>query len=62
MNWFLGILCTLLSTGLLAWIAYNLFIETLPAAEGRSPIPALIFSALLLYVGITRLRKALRTK
>lgn len=43
----------LMGVGLLGWVGYNLFIERLPATQGRSPVPALVFSAGLLYVGVT---------
>lgn len=33
------------------WIAYNLLIERQPEAEGTSPLPAIIFSGALFYVG-----------
>ncbi len=46
-----GVLLILLGLALGGWVFYNLFIEMQPAAEGRSPIPALIFMAGLLYLG-----------
>ncbi len=35
----------------LAWIGYNLFVNTLPAAKGRNPIVPILVSALFIYVG-----------
>ena len=36
---------------LLGWIGYNLFIERLPATQGRNPLPAVILSFACLGVG-----------
>lgn len=38
-----------------AWIAYNLLIETLPAAQGRSPTPAIALAIFLIYMGVKAL-------
>jgi hypothetical protein len=46
-----GFVLILLGVGLLGWLGYNFFIEMQPVAEGRSPIPPLIFSAALIGVG-----------
>lgn len=53
-----GVLMLLMAVVLLGWIGYNLFIETLPEAEGRNPIWALTFSAGLIYVGQKWVRAA----
>ncbi len=37
---------------LAGWIFYNLFVERLPATQGRDPRPAIIFSAFLIPMGI----------
>ncbi len=52
----LGVFMLLLAAALLAWVGYNLSIERLPAAEGRSPVPALLFVAGLAYVGFRWVR------
>jgi hypothetical protein len=41
----------LIGLALLGWIAYNLFVERLPQAKGRSPLLALVLSAGAIYVG-----------
>ena len=46
-----GVLLILLGLSLAGWIFYNTFIEMQPAAEGRSPLPALVFVVGLLYLG-----------
>ena len=56
MSKLLGILCLLLGSALAVWIAYNLLVERQEAAKGLNPIPALLFSAGLLYVGVKRVR------
>jgi hypothetical protein len=48
---FLGLLIALFGAVLVGWIAYNLFIERLPAAQGRNPIPAALVAAGCLFVG-----------
>ena len=53
-NGYLGIF---IGISLLSWLGYNYFIEMLPAAEGKNPIPALIISILSLYFGIKYLKK-----
>jgi len=52
-NGYLGIFIGL---GLLSWIGYNYFIEMLPAAEGKSPVPALLVSVVSIYFGVKYLR------
>jgi hypothetical protein len=47
----LGVILFLMGLTLLCWVGYNLFIERLPEAEGRNPIPAILFTIGLLYVG-----------
>jgi len=44
-------------TVLVCWVGYNLFVERLPATEGLSPVPALVFSAALFYVGVKWVRE-----
>jgi len=40
--------------GMLTWVGYNLFIEMLPAAEGKSPIYPIVIGILFIYAGIKR--------
>jgi hypothetical protein len=51
-----GVLVFLTGLGLLGWILYNLFIERLPEAQGRSPVVPLLVSAAFLYVGFRWMR------
>ncbi|MHB1036641.1 MAG: hypothetical protein ACYC35_18095 [Pirellulales bacterium] len=51
MKRFFGALMILMGIGLGAWIGYNLFVERLPEAQGKSPIPAVIFTVALFTVG-----------
>ena len=46
-----GLFVLLLGLVLLCWVGYNLFVETLPEARGRNPLPAILFSLAFLYVG-----------
>jgi hypothetical protein len=46
-----GVVCLLLATILSCWLGYNLFVERLPAAQGLNPLPALMLTASLFYVG-----------
>ena len=46
-----GFFILLIGLGILGWIAYNYLVEMQPAARGRSPLPALVFSAAAIYVG-----------
>ncbi|MHC4505708.1 MAG: hypothetical protein ACYTFI_20575 [Planctomycetota bacterium] len=46
-----GVVMLLMAAALLGWVGYNVFIKTTEAARGLSPIPALLFSAGLIYVG-----------
>jgi hypothetical protein len=46
-----GVLCLFLAIALSCWIGYNLFVERLPAARGLNPLPALMLTAGLFYVG-----------
>ena len=55
-----GVLLIVLGTGLLSWVSYNLFVDMQPAAEGRNPLPPILFGAAMLVVGVLRLRQALR--
>ena len=41
----------LLGTILVCWVGYNLLIVRQPEAEGSSPLPAVVLSAALFYVG-----------
>ncbi len=56
-----GGLLVLLGVGLLAWLGYNFLIEMQPAAEGRNPIPPTVFAVAMIGIGITRIRRRLRT-
>ena len=60
-DWTFGILCLLLGLSLGCWIAYNLLVEMQPSAEGRNPLPAVVLTALFLYVGVTRIRRGMRS-
>lgn len=56
MRWLFGIVCLLMGTTLAAWIGYNLLVERQPAAEGLNPLPAIVFTAGLFYVGVRQVR------
>ncbi|GEM_PF-2471903 len=51
-----GVFVLLLAAVLLGWIGYNLFVESMPEARGKSLLPALLFVAALIYVGIRWIR------
>lgn len=55
-----GVLCLLIGIGVGGWVAYNYLVEMQPEAEGKTPLPALVLTAVSLYVGVTRTRKAFR--
>lgn len=46
-----GCFILLIGLSILGWIAYNFLVEMQPEARGRSPLPALVFSAAAIYVG-----------
>lgn len=48
----MGALVFLLGVLLAGWIFYNLFIERLPKTQGRSPVPAVLLAAGLIYTGL----------
>ena len=48
----LGIIALLIGVGLLAWIAYNLFVEMQPEAKGRRVIGPVIFAIASIGMGI----------
>ena len=50
-----GLLLVGLGAVLICWVAYNLLIERQPEATG-SPIPAIVFSIALFYVGAQWIR------
>ena len=52
-----GALMLVFGTVLVCWVGDNLFVERLPATEGLSPVPALVFSAALFYVGVKWVRE-----
>lgn len=52
----LGLIIFLLGLGLAGWIFYNLFIERLPETQGRNPLPAIVVSAALVFVGYRWMR------
>jgi hypothetical protein len=56
-----GVLLILLGSGLLAWIAYNLFVEMQPEASGKSPVVPTAFSLLLVGLGVRRLRQQFKS-
>ena len=41
---------------LLGWIAFNMFVEPLPETRGRPVLPGLLFSAGLIYLGLSWIR------
>lgn len=51
-----GAIVLLMGVALAAWIFYNLFIERLPEAQGKSPVGAILLAALFIYVGVMWLR------
>ncbi len=51
-----GVICLVMGLILGSWIGYNLFIEALPATEGRSPVPAIGLTAVFFYVAYSRLK------
>jgi len=51
-----GVFMLMLGVILVCWIGYNFLVEQLPEAQGRSPLPALGFSAALFYVGFNWVR------
>lgn len=53
-----GVILVLIGATLLVWIAYNLFVEMQPEAEGLSPVGPAVFASLLVALGIGRMRKA----
>ncbi len=53
-----GYLGLFMGMGLLSWIGYNYFVEMLPAAQGKNPIPPLLLSAICIYFGIKYLKKS----
>ena len=46
-----GCLILLIGLSILGWIAYDYLVEMQPEARGRTPLPALVFSAATIYVG-----------
>ena len=48
-----GILMMLMGLALLGWVAYSKFIASSSGSQQYSPLPPLVFSAGLLYVGFT---------
>jgi hypothetical protein len=48
---FLGVIIFLFGLILAGWIAYNLFVQRLPEAQGRSPIVPSLVAVGFLYVG-----------
>ena len=52
----LGGLIFFMGAALLLWVGYNLFISMQPEAQGRNPIPAVLVSAGLLFVGAKWIR------
>ena len=53
---FVGFIIFVVGTALAGWIVYSLFIERLPAAQGRNPIPAIALSVGSLFVGYKWMR------
>ncbi len=51
-----GVLVILVGALILGWIGYNYLIEMQPEAQGRNPLPALLFSAAAIFVGIKMFR------
>ena len=59
-DWAFGIVSLLIGLGVGGWIAYNYLVEMQPEAEGRNPILPLLLTAVGIYVGIRRIRRALK--
>ena len=57
-----GVFLLLSGVGLLGWIAFNLFVERQEASEGLNPLPASVFAAALVGVGVMRIRSARRRR
>jgi hypothetical protein len=56
MKRFLGVFVLLFGVLVGAWLVYNLVAGVQPEARGRSPIPAILFTAGAIYVGIKWIR------
>lgn len=57
-----GVLLILLGGVLLAWIAYNQFVEMHPAAAGKNPHVPTAFALALLGVGGSRLLRQFKSR
>jgi hypothetical protein len=53
----LGALVALMGLGLATWVAYNLFIDMQPEAEGKKPLIPILLSIGMLYVGVKWMRE-----
>jgi hypothetical protein len=51
-----GVGMLILAASLACWIIYNLLVETLPEAQGRSPLGAILLVYALFYVGTAWVR------
>jgi hypothetical protein len=60
--WLWGLLLVLLGSGLLLWIAYNLFVEMQPQAEVRNPVAPMLFAVVLVVIGIGKLRQLISAR
>ena len=52
----LGVIVLLFGVTIGGWIIYNLVAGIQPEARGRSPVPAVLFAAAAIYVGIKWIR------
>lgn len=59
-DWIFGLTAVLLGLALAAWLLYNFLVERQEASEGRNPLPAVGLTGVCLFVGIHRLRLAIR--
>lgn len=58
----LSVLMIVLGVGLLAWIAFNQFVEMQPQAEGKNPIVGSAVAVLMVVSGVLRLRAFLKQR
>ncbi len=51
-----GVIALLMGSTILLWVGYNLLIERQPETQGRSPLPAIVVSAAMIFVGVKWVR------
>lgn len=57
-----GVLMIVLGVGLLAWIAFNQFVEMQPEAQGKSPLVGSAVAGLMIVSGVLRVRMYFRQR